>query len=157
MGKCSEIRCMGRTWDIGTHTSPKLWVPLFHQIPTTQVVHGFSDMFLLFDLILTKWSSKYFAQGPFHYMERDKHLKMSLPSRSQFKDLSIPYFPPKMVFPSNNRLLCGTKKSGKLTLLSQDTKAYLPSSPIILVYSHVSHFSQDTGNFHGNSGLFTKI
>ena len=156
---------MGRTWDIGTHTSPKLWVPLFHQIPTIQVVHGFSDklshvtqdMFLLFDLIPTKWSSKYFAQGTFHYMERDKHLKMSLPPRSQFKDLSIPNFPQKMVFPSNNRSLCGTKKSGKFTLLSQDTKAYSPSSPIILVYSHVSHFSQDTGNFHGNSGLFTKI
>ena len=32
MEKCSKTRPMRKTWDIDSHTSPKLWVLLFHQI-----------------------------------------------------------------------------------------------------------------------------
>ena len=50
MEKCSKTRLMRKTWDIDSHTSPKLWVLLFHQISmlwytTSWIVHGCSHEF----------------------------------------------------------------------------------------------------------------
>ena len=37
MGKCNKANPTGETWDVDTHTIPKVWLILYHQIPNTEL------------------------------------------------------------------------------------------------------------------------
>ena len=80
-GNFCPTYCMVTVWNINTHVFLKIWVislssNLRSGYLKTQSPHLLQNVFLLTDLIPTKWASRHFVQATSFYMEQDKHLKI---------------------------------------------------------------------------------